>query len=126
MGSYRDQLERKERRAWIQEEAQRLRDAEDLRQYEEQYLETFKREQARVPKAGQIAPLSFKEWRSYMDHDEPDTALRGLKASSKSLWKRTMEVSRDAIANRPLEDWELETLGYDLSQRIHDDTDIDI
>lgn len=115
--SYRDQLAARERNQWIQAEEQRIRDAEDRQQYEQQYLTLLNRENARTPPALKQQPLSFEEWRGFIDQDEPDPALRGLKASSKSLWKKTMEVSRDKIASEPLLDPELQALGYDLRER---------
>ena len=116
MSSARDDLGRRERIAFERAEQQERIDAEDHEQYRK-YVGQLECEQARTAPAFREAPLDFETWRKYMPADESNPEVRAAIATNRSLIQNTMKVARDRIAGTPLTDDELQTLGYDISER---------
>jgi len=117
MPSAREIAELKARREWEAQYNAEQREGGDKREYQ-RYLQTF-RDAGRAGKAWDIEPLPFEQWRALMPADEPDPTLRGTQASSKHLLNQKAVAERDIIAgSRPLEDAELQQLGFDIGFRI--------
>lgn len=122
--SERERASIREFKAFQVGEARREREAEDRSAYQI-YLDTLASEQQRVPSAYQVQPLSFEEWRTNMPPDEQDPAVRGLVASLNAATKQHVAYYRDKAASESLSDEDLRELGFDLSKRPIDGSDVD-
>jgi hypothetical protein len=104
------------------EEANRL-EAEDQQGYET-YLQTLAQEQARTPKAYQITPLPFEEWRQNLPVGEADPKVRALVGTKNALTKAHVSYFRNKVVNQSLDDDDLLQLGFDLRQRHGDNSEV--
>lgn len=113
------------RRAWEREEEAKQREMEDKQGYEA-YLQTLAQEQARTPKAYQIAPLSFEEWRKNLPAEEADPTVRALVGTKNALTKAHVASYRQKFVNKSFSDDDLTELGFDLRVRPVDNSEIDL
>lgn len=121
--SDRELAGRRELREFQAEEARRDRETEDRAAYQS-YLDTLAAEQERIPKAYQLEPVSWEEFRSNMP-DESDQAVRGLVAARNVLTKQHVAHYRSKVASESLTDDDLLELGFDLSKRPADGSEVD-
>jgi len=120
MPSARQLQERRERIEWERQYEAQQREAEDTIEYQ-RYLQTFK-DAGLAGKAWDVEPLPFSRWRELMPSEESNPAIRGAIASHKHLINTKAVAERDILAgSRPLEDVELQSLGFDLDLRIDSD-----
>jgi len=117
MPSAREVAELQARREWERQYNEQQREAEDREQYQQSYLDTFKKA-GRATKGWDVEPLSFEQWRDLMPSDEPDPAVRAAQAAFRSLTNEQAQVAKSVVVNRPLSDGELEHLGFDIDYRI--------
>src|SRR5579864_2855368 len=119
MGSAREDMAAREYRAFMREEAEKQRLAEDRAEHEK-YVAEIEREQRGCAPAEKIQPLSFEEWRKFIPAElqNAPAAVRGAAASTKSTMTRLLTVAFDRIKTGELSDDELAVLGFDPEDRV--------
>jgi hypothetical protein len=107
MASERDIAASRERRAWIEAENKRVRNAEDQAQYAN-YEQQMKSER--------LTPLPYEQWAKLLP-EEDDPVVRGTFASNRAAWTQFATVTKERVASQSLDDDELVELGFDVRFR---------
>jgi hypothetical protein len=120
--SERDHASIREFREFVRQEAEQALEIENKEQYRI-YCDTLHAD--RTAPAFQLTPLSFEEFVKLMPEHETDATIRGLIATRMALSRSNVAHYRQKFLTKSLDDDLLQELGFDLTIRRTDGTDLD-